>query len=52
MGAWTYISPRIEEALGTRPLYAGRKAGSSPAAGSKAIHSLEQDKLVEDAFSV
>jgi 2-oxoglutarate dehydrogenase E1 component len=31
--------------------YAGRERSSSPAAGSKAIHSLEQDKLVEAAFS-
>jgi 2-oxoglutarate dehydrogenase E1 component len=32
--------------------YAGRERSSSPAAGSKAIHVLEQEKLVEDAFSV
>ena len=52
MGAWTYISPRIEEALGTRPLYAGRKAGSSPAAGSKAIHYREQKALLTKAFEI
>ena len=52
MGAWTYISPRIEEALGIRPLYAGRKAGSSPAAGSKAIHYREQKALLTKAFEI
>ena len=52
MGAWTYISPRIEEALGIRPLYAGRKAGSSPAAGSKAMHYREQKALLTKAFEI
>ncbi len=51
MGAWTYIRPRLEE-LSHHPLrYAGRERSSSPAAGSKAIHVLEQEKLVEDAFN-
>jgi 2-oxoglutarate dehydrogenase E1 component len=52
MGAWNYIRHRLEE-LSNHPLrYAGRERSSSPAAGSKAIHLLEQAKLVEDAFSV
>jgi 2-oxoglutarate dehydrogenase E1 component len=52
MGAWNYIRYRLEE-LSNHPLrYAGRERSSSPAAGSKAIHLLEQAKLVEDAFSV
>ena len=52
MGAWSYIRWRLED-LSRHPVrYAGRERSSSPAAGSKAIHVLEQDKLVEDAFSV
>jgi 2-oxoglutarate dehydrogenase E1 component len=52
MGAWTYIEPRIEDALGARPLYAGRKPGSSPAAGSKAMHYREQKALLTKAFEL
>jgi 2-oxoglutarate dehydrogenase E1 component len=52
MGAWTYIAPRLEECLGIRPLYAGRKPGSSPAAGSKAMHYREQKALLTKAFEI
>lgn len=52
MGAWSYIVSRLEEALGTRPIYAGRKPGSSPAAGSKAMHYREQKALLEKAFTL
>ena len=52
MGPWTFVSTRIEEALGTRPLYAGRKPGSSPAAGSKAMHYREQKAFLQAAFEI
>ncbi len=52
MGAWSYIAPRLEETLGKKPLYAGRKAGSSPAAGSKAMHYREQKALLTKAFEI
>lgn len=52
MGAFNYIRNRLSEISGHRVRYAGRERSSSPAAGSKAIHVLEQEKLVEDAFSV
>ena len=52
MGAFYYIRPRLEEVSNHKLRYAGRERSSSPAAGSKAIHVLEQTKLVEDAFSV
>jgi 2-oxoglutarate dehydrogenase E1 component len=52
MGAFYYIRPRLEELSNHKLRYSGRERSSSPAAGSKAIHVLEQDKLVEDAFSV
>lgn len=51
-GAFYYIRPRLHQISRSNVRYAGRERSSSPAAGSKAIHSLEQDKLVEDAFSV
>ena len=52
MGAWTYVAPRLEETLGAWPVYAGRKAGSSPAAGSKAMHYREQKALLKSAFEI
>ncbi len=52
MGAWSYIWPRLEQTVESHHVrYAGRKRGSSPAAGSKAMHLREQKMLVEEAFS-
>ncbi len=52
MGAWSYISPRLEAAVGSKIRYAGRGSASSPAAGSKAMHYREQKALLAQAFSV
>jgi 2-oxoglutarate dehydrogenase E1 component len=52
MGAWSYVSPQIEATLGVWPVYAGRKPGSSPAAGSKAMHYREQKALLAQAFEI
>jgi 2-oxoglutarate dehydrogenase E1 component len=52
MGAWSYIWPRLDRAVGAKVRYAGRDAASSPAAGSKAMHYREQKALLEHAFSV
>ncbi len=52
MGARSYITPRLEAVLQTRIRYSGRKASSSPAAGSKAQHVREQKMLIEQAFEV
>ena len=53
MGAWSYISPRLDElAPRTNVRYAGRERSASTATGAKAIHSAEQRRLVEQAFSV
>ena len=52
MGAWSYISPRLNEAGGARVRYAGRERSASAATGAKAIHVAEQQRLVERAFSV
>lgn len=51
MGGWSFIAPRIMEAIEQMPRYAGRDEAASPAVGSLARHKFEQSKLVEDAFS-
>ena len=52
MGAFHYIRSRLQD-ISQHPLrYAGRERSSSPAVGSKAIHTLEQEHLLEAAFSV
>ena len=52
MGAWSYIFPRLERAVGCKIRYAGRGTASSPAAGSKAMQYREQKALVAQAFEV
>lgn len=50
MGAWTFLRPILEEALGGPVRYAGRDAAASPAVGSLALHKREQAALVKEAF--
>jgi multifunctional 2-oxoglutarate metabolism enzyme len=52
MGAWTYISPRLQNLLkkGQKLNYAGRQAAASPAAGQKKIHDAEQARLIKLAL--
>lgn len=52
MGAWTYVAPQLEATLGVWPTYAGRKPGSSPAAGSKAMHYRELKAFLAKAFEI
>jgi 2-oxoglutarate dehydrogenase E1 component len=52
MGSWAYISRRLEEISRHPVRYAGRERSASPAAGSKAVHTHEQQRLVADAFEV
>ena len=52
MGAWSYISPRLEATLGTKIRYAGRGTASSPATGSKTVHYREQKEVLVKAFSI
>lgn len=52
MGSWSYISRRLQEVSNHPVRYAGRERSASPAAGSKAVHLHEQQRLVEDAFQV
>ncbi|MFN0126061.1 MAG: 2-oxoglutarate dehydrogenase E1 component [Verrucomicrobiales bacterium] len=53
MGAWGFVYPRLEKlSRGANVRYAGRDRSASTAAGSKAVHTREQQRLVEEAFSV
>jgi 2-oxoglutarate dehydrogenase E1 component len=49
-GAWTFVEPLIEEALGRRPLYAGRAAAAATATGLMRRHNAEQAKLIAEAL--
>ena len=50
MGAWSHLALRLQNLTKRTVRYAGRAASSSPATGSLAIHLLEQDQLVRQAF--
>ena len=49
-GAWFFVEPLIEEALGMRPLYAGRAASAATATGLMRRHQAEQAKLIAEAL--
>jgi 2-oxoglutarate dehydrogenase E1 component len=57
-GAWTFMEPNIEWALGKikakhqRPVYVGRTASASPATGLASIHKAQQAALVNDALTI
>jgi len=50
MGAWSFLFPIIEEVIGRRPDFVGRKATASPATGSLTLHKREQAELIADAL--
>ncbi|MGF1483105.1 MAG: 2-oxoglutarate dehydrogenase E1 component [Opitutales bacterium] len=52
MGAWNFLRDVLENATGIRPAYAGREPAASPAPGSLALHKLEQEALVKQAFTL
>lgn len=57
MGAYTYVAPRIETAIGanrkdSRPKYAGRPPSASPSAGFDSLHKKELADFLKEAFSV
>ena len=52
MGAWPYMEPRLRKLFGREIAYAGRDASASTATGAHAIHDLEQDELVNQAFTL
>jgi 2-oxoglutarate dehydrogenase E1 component len=49
-GAWSFVEPFIEEALGRRATYAGRAAAASTATGLARRHAAEQAKLIHEAL--
>jgi len=52
-GAWTYVSPRIETAIGNRarPQYVGRNASAAPATGLKQRHEKELRHFLDETFA-
>jgi 2-oxoglutarate dehydrogenase E1 component len=52
MGAWHFLYPRVNDALGKEQklTYSGRPEGASPAVGSAKISRQQQKELVEEAF--
>lgn len=54
MGAWSYIVPRLEQATAgkIKLSYIGRKHSGTTAEGSKKAHTAEQQRIVEEAFSL
>jgi 2-oxoglutarate dehydrogenase complex dehydrogenase (E1) component-like enzyme len=56
MGAWTFVSPLLEEMLQDRPglqtlRYYGRPPSPSPAEGSAAWHNINQKEIVKQALA-
>jgi 2-oxoglutarate dehydrogenase E1 component len=54
MGGWTFMESRLENLLSRceRPRYVGREASASPATGNYAVHTQEQQRLVNEALSI
>lgn len=56
MGAWNFLDRKIESALGKagikgkRPVYVGRPAAASPAAGYSKIHNRQIAEFMNEAF--
>ncbi|MDB4359047.1 2-oxoglutarate dehydrogenase E1 component [Verrucomicrobiales bacterium] len=51
MGGWTFVGPRLQKMTEHHVRYSGRDTAASPSTGSKAIHKMEQRRLVEEAFN-
>jgi 2-oxoglutarate dehydrogenase E1 component len=49
-GSWFFVDPLIEEAVGQRPVYAGRAAAAATATGLARRHAAEQAKLIHEAL--
>ncbi|HET7425446.1 MAG TPA: multifunctional oxoglutarate decarboxylase/oxoglutarate dehydrogenase thiamine pyrophosphate-binding subunit/dihydrolipoyllysine-residue succinyltransferase subunit [Gemmatimonadales bacterium] len=52
MGAWTYLSPKLQELAGDRIHvgYVGRPERASPAEGYPAAHAAEQGRIIREAL--
>uniref|UniRef100_A0A915K7A0 oxoglutarate dehydrogenase (succinyl-transferring) n=1 Tax=Romanomermis culicivorax TaxID=13658 RepID=A0A915K7A0_ROMCU len=52
-GAWTYVQPRFQTALGGRTVkYAGRMPAASPATGNKFQHLHEQRSVIASSLNI
>jgi 2-oxoglutarate dehydrogenase E1 component len=51
MGAWHYIRPALNRTIGREVGYIGRAEEAAPAVGSHRLHKVEQERIVEEAFS-
>ncbi|MGB8717801.1 MAG: hypothetical protein WCD46_00735, partial [Desulfobacterales bacterium] len=49
MGAWSFVRPRLEAALGGELRYIGRDAAASPATGYPHIYRRDQAAIVSSA---
>lgn len=54
MGGWYFVSTRFKyaEQKNQKTKYVGRPAAASPATGSAKLHNAEQERLVEEAFTL
>lgn len=54
MGAWEFVRPLLEQAVGGRYQlsYVGRPRSASPSEGSAAWHALNQRAIIEEAYGV
>ena len=58
MGAWTFVEPRVEDALvdighgSKRPRYVGRTEMAAPAPGTTKLHARQQAALVDEALTL
>jgi 2-oxoglutarate dehydrogenase E1 component len=50
MGAWSYIQPVLQEAIGKPVRYIGRGRSASTAAGSYALHKKQYSQMMQEAF--
>jgi len=50
-GAWVYLRQKLARLLGRAPKLLARPASPAPAGGSHRLHGLEQQQIVEAAFT-
>jgi len=50
-GGWDHLRSQLRDILGRELVYVGRKRSASTAVGSHRIHKLEQQRIIEQAFS-
>jgi 2-oxoglutarate dehydrogenase E1 component len=50
MGAWSFIRPRLEAAIGKPLSYIGRRESATPATGFPHIYRREQAEIIDRAI--